>query len=270
MEETGSLSIPNPFQRYPIYLTLHKILDGTLFSDVFYLHYVKNMVRGGLVTHANTLPQLFREDILSFGAKCLSSYIELNQETTEILLKKGLAERPPYIVYPKETEFVQKQSFILEILGKRSLTATEITTLYANIMTNLFGSCIAAGFAQTAKSKKVCDYIARGKELAQKHIKVFSDYLEHHSLPVPMLLAVNQDVTNLTEPPFSDKLMMYHFGLMIYAGIGNYGTAISECMRSDLATDYSRLQIEILKFSEDGLNIMIDNNWFEQPPLAKG
>ncbi|MGG3920334.1 site-specific DNA-methyltransferase [Geobacillus thermodenitrificans] len=29
MKETGSLSIPNPFQRYPIYLTLHKILDGT-------------------------------------------------------------------------------------------------------------------------------------------------------------------------------------------------------------------------------------------------
>jgi hypothetical protein len=29
VEETGPLSIPNPFQRYPIYLTLHKILDGT-------------------------------------------------------------------------------------------------------------------------------------------------------------------------------------------------------------------------------------------------
>ncbi|WP_273382351.1 hypothetical protein, partial [Symbiobacterium thermophilum] len=30
VKETGSLSIPNPFQRYPIYLTLHKILDGTV------------------------------------------------------------------------------------------------------------------------------------------------------------------------------------------------------------------------------------------------
>ncbi|WP_457786661.1 hypothetical protein, partial [Geobacillus sp. Geo 8.1] len=30
VKETGSLSIPNPFQRYPIYLTLHKILDGTI------------------------------------------------------------------------------------------------------------------------------------------------------------------------------------------------------------------------------------------------
>jgi hypothetical protein len=33
VKETGSLSIPNPFQRYPIYLTLHKILDGT-YRDV--------------------------------------------------------------------------------------------------------------------------------------------------------------------------------------------------------------------------------------------
>jgi hypothetical protein len=31
-EEIGSLSIPNPFQRYPIHLALHKILDGTIKS----------------------------------------------------------------------------------------------------------------------------------------------------------------------------------------------------------------------------------------------
>jgi hypothetical protein len=55
---------------------------------------------------------------------------------------------------------------------------------------------------------------------------------------------------------------------MIYAGIGNYGIAISESQRSDMVIDYSRLNAEILKYSEDGVNIMIANKWLEQPPLS--
>ena len=62
--------------------------------------------------------------------------------------------------------------------------------------------------------------------------------------------------------------MMFHFSLMIYAGIGNYGIAISESQRSDMVIDYSPLNAEILKYSEDGVNIMIANKWLEQPPLS--
>jgi hypothetical protein len=62
--------------------------------------------------------------------------------------------------------------------------------------------------------------------------------------------------------------MMYHYGLMIYDGVGNYGVAISESQRSDLVVDYSRLSAEILKFSEDGVNLMIAEGWLEQPPLT--
>jgi hypothetical protein len=35
-----------------------------------------------------------------------------------------------------------------------------------------------------------------------------------------------------------------------------------------LAADYIRLTAEIAAFAEDGLNIMIDNGWLEQPPQA--
>lgn len=62
--------------------------------------------------------------------------------------------------------------------------------------------------------------------------------------------------------------MMFHFSLMIYAGIGNFGVSIAETQRSDLVVDYSRLVAEVLKFSEDGVNIMIANEWLEQPPLS--
>ncbi len=62
--------------------------------------------------------------------------------------------------------------------------------------------------------------------------------------------------------------MLFHFGLMIYAGIGNFGVSISESQRSDLVTDYTRLTAEVLKFSEDEVNLMIANKWLEQPPLT--
>ena len=238
-----------------------------LFSDIFYLRYIHNMVKGGLVTYGRVLQNIYREDIHSFYSKCMTSILELKTQTTQLLLEKGLAVRPPFIPYPQKIEFVQRQSFILEGLGRReSLTGTEVTNLHANVETNQLGTSLATAFSQVAKSDKVRKYILRGKEIALKHIKVFRSYLEMNSLPVPM--SFDQEITDSTESPFSDKLMMFQFSLMIYAGIGNYGISISESQRTDLVVDYSRLTVEILKFSEDGVNLMIANEWLEQPPLS--
>jgi hypothetical protein len=44
--------------------------------------------------------------------------------------------------------------------------------------------------------------------------------------------------------------------------------AISESNRSDLVIDYKRFTGKVLKLSEDGVNLMIENEWMEQPPLA--
>ncbi|ALC91797.1 hypothetical protein AM500_19915 [Bacillus sp. FJAT-18017] len=238
-----------------------------LFSNSFYLNYIRNMSKGGLVTYGRILQNVYREDIRAFYNECLTDTIELDTSAVSLLLKKGLAVRPPSIPYPDQIQFVHKQSFILEGLGRReTLTGTEVTNLYANINSNHFGSCLATAFAQVAQSDKVRDYLLRGKEIALKHINVLGSYLKMASLPVPM--SYDHEVTKSTDVTFSDKLLMFHFNLMIYAGIGNYGLSISETQRSDLINDYSRLTAEILKFSEDGANIMIANQWLEQPPLS--
>ena len=239
-----------------------------LFSDIFYVYYVKNMVTLGLSNQAATLPFTFRKDIESFVSKSISSSVELNNETTHILLEKGLMIRSPYLPYPTDVEFVHKKSFILEMLGKRPLISAEVTTLFANSLTNNIGLCVSAGFAQVSASKEISEYFLRGKEISIKHIKVFSSYLAKHSLPISQPLAINQDITDSKESPFSDKLLLYHFLIMNRAGISNYGLSMSSSMRSDLIVDFSRLMTEIMKFSEDGLNILIKNNWLERPPLA--
>lgn len=258
---TESIPVPQGFTESDINLRAER-----LFSDKFYLYYLKQMAKGGLVANGRIISSIYRSDILSYFSKCLTTSLELNNKVTEVLLEKGLAIRPPYIQYPKEVEFVHKQSFILEGLGKRSLSGLEATGLYANIQTNQLGSSLAIGFSQVAQSKKAKEFFIRGKEISLKHINVFSDYLTQNFLPVPM--SFDQEVTDSKEAPFSDKLMMFHFSIMNVAGVGNYGAAISESQRSDLVIDYSRLIGEVLKYEEDGVNIMIENQWLEQPPLA--
>ncbi|WP_226674604.1 DUF3231 family protein [Mesobacillus jeotgali] len=238
-----------------------------LFSDPFYLSYIKHMARGGLSIYGFIQPHAFRSDVLSFYSKCLHSAIELNNIATDLLQKKGLADRPAYIPYPEKNEFVQKQSFLSGFMGdKRPLTGMEITHLYANIQTNKLGEALAIGFSQVAQSNKVRKYFLRGKEISEKHINVFSGYLRDENLPVPMTW--NHEVSISQEAPFSDKLMMFHFGLMNFSGSGNYGMSVAASQRKDIAAIYTRLNGEILLYAEDGANIMIDEAWLEQPPLA--
>ena len=45
-----------------------------------------------------------------------------------------------------------------------------------------------------------------------------------------------------------------------------YGMALTVVLRHDLMVDFSRLLIEITKYVEDGINIMIDNGWLQEPP----
>jgi hypothetical protein len=238
-----------------------------LFSDPFYLSYIKHMARGGLAIYGFLQPHVFRSDVLSFYTKCLQSTIELNNEATVLLQKKGLAVRPAYIPYPDKNEFVHKQSFLSGFMGdKRPLTGMEITHLYANIQTNKLGEALSIGFSQVAQSNKIRKYFLRGKEISEKHIKVFSGYLRDENLPVPMTW--DHEVSKSQEAPYSDKLMMFHFGLMNFSGSGNYGMSVAASQRKDIAAIYTRLNAEILLYAEDGANIMIDEGWLEQPPLS--
>ncbi|SEM21380.1 Protein of unknown function [Mesobacillus persicus] len=236
-----------------------------LFEDPFYLYYVKNMTKGGLATYGAILPNVFRNDIREYFMSCLSSTMELYNETTQLLLSKGLEVRSPEIPYPTTVEFVEKQKFLAGWFGEqRPLSGIEITHLYANIQTNNLGEALTLGFAQVAKKKDVKEYLLRGVGMSKKHIEIFSKYLKSESLPVPM--SSNQGVTTSTESPFSDKLMMYHIGLLSGTGMGNYGVAMSLSPRRDLTTMYGGLIAEVGLYAEDGANINIKHKWMERPP----
>ncbi|MFK7691642.1 DUF3231 family protein [Paenibacillus sp. HJGM_3] len=238
-----------------------------LFSDAFWLMYLNEMSIHGLTGYNVALTTATRSDIREYYTKCMCSSMELYHKTTEILLSKGVYSRPPYISTPQNAGYVKKQSFLSGWFGdRRPLNAIEISNIFFNLKKDIVSRALQMGFSQVAKSQEVKDYMVRGVDITFKHIEVFNSILHENDLPSPNRW--ESEVTNSMIPPFSDKLIMYHAMVLINTAIGFYGAGMAVCMRSDVILQYQRIITETQQYEEDGANIMIDNNWMEQPPQA--
>jgi hypothetical protein len=108
----------------------------------------------------------------------------------------------------------------------------------------------------------------KGKEIAGKHIEIFSTLLLNNNLPVSM--AWESGVTDSKIAPFSDLLMLQEVRSMNVILAANYAKAISiSGDKQDLAGDFARLMAEILKHTGEGLNLLVNNGWYEEPPQAE-
>lgn len=238
-----------------------------LYSDNFALIYIHQMAGIGLIANGSSLSLSVRKDITAFFKECISETMELYEMSKDLLLSKGLYARPPYLPNQEQIEFVKKQRFLWDTLGeKRPLIASEVANLYSNIQRNALGTATLTGFSQVSQSKEVTNFNLRCIDVAKKHITLFSGKLKESDLPAPMTW--DADVTDSTTYTFSDKLMMYMTTTLISLSVAFYGTAVSVSPRIDLGAMYNRLSLEIQKLSEDGANIMIKNQWLEQPPMA--
>jgi hypothetical protein len=183
------------------------------------------------------------------------------------LLSKGVDVSPPPIPYPKKVDFVKKDSFIAALRGKtRPLTALEIKHLQININTNTLGKTLMLAFSQVASSEELREYFRKGAQLAQEQINELGKFLTNDNLPAPKLM--DAYITDSTVSPFSDKLLLYHAVLANALGLQYYGTAVSRIMRHDLHLQFGTLTASIGKFSNKGINMMIEKGWFEEPPTA--
>ncbi len=241
-----------------------------LYTDIFCLSYVNQMAKVGMLIYSGFVSMSDREDIRYYFTQALNESTKLFNQSIEIALSKGVNVRHPYIEVPKETNYVQSKKYMsgLNPLNqKRPLNAIEISHLCMNIETNAIGLKLCLSFAQTSPTKEVQDYMLRGKEVSKKHVKIFSETLLQDEIETPKV--PDFGVSDSTTQTFSDKLMMFHMSLIVSAGVGNYATAAAASQRSDLMVDYERLSLEVSRLAKSGADIMIKNNWFEQPPGTK-
>lgn len=239
----------------------------TLYTDTFCLAFINHMAKAGMLANSGFLAMSAREDLRDLFTNALKDTSQLYNQATDISLNKGIFVRPPFISIPNEQDYIDSKSYLsgFSFFNKqRPLNVIEISHLFMNIQTNLIGTKLCLSFAQTSPSKEVQQFMLRGKEISAKHLKIFSTLLIDNDIQSPISSDIG--ITDATTAPFSDKLKMFLMGLLSAAGTGNYATAAAASQRSDLVVNYERLSIEIGQFAKDGADIMIKNNWLEQPP----
>lgn len=238
-----------------------------LFHDPFALSFVYNMTRFSMINSSFITANVARPDILEFFAEATRKSVALYTECVEMLLSKGLYDRPPMIEYPSQTEYISKQSYLDGFLGnKRPLNAIELTELFFNIERNYFGVLLTLGFLQVVKDKEIKQYIKRGKAISENQIETFNKLLQEENMLG--LVPVSMEVTDSTTSPFSERLVMSLMHFLNSLDITLIGHALSTSMRTDLAVHYSKLIGEILLYAKDGFDIMVERKWLEQPPHA--
>ncbi|MBA2939085.1 DUF3231 family protein [Paenibacillus sp. CGMCC 1.16610] len=240
-----------------------------LYTDPFMLQYLAHMAKVGLLAYSAFVSMGARKDIKTFFTTGLQETSDLFVKSTDVLLEKGLYIRAPYIAYPMNSTMVETNKYLsgFSFFSKqRPLNAIEISHLYMNILTNQIGSKLALSFAQISPNSDVQTWMLRGKDISNKHAKIFSSSLIDNDTQAPSSSDVC--ITDSTTPPFSDKLTMFHMSLLSAAGSGNYATSASASQRSDLIVNYERLSLEVAQYAKDGADIMIKNEWMEHPPTT--
>ncbi|SFJ29819.1 Protein of unknown function [Halobacillus dabanensis] len=238
-----------------------------LYTDMFILTYINHMAKVGLLAYSSFIAMSARKDIRDYFMEGLKETSDLYDNSSNVLLSKGLFVRAPYVEYPTKTDFVESKKYFngYALLGnQRPLNTVEISHLFMNVQTNLIGNKLALSFAQTSPNEEVQKWLLRGADISKKHVEIFTKLLLDNDIQAPASSDVS--ITDSTTPPFSDKLILFHMGLLSGAGAGNYSTAAAASQRNDLMVNYERLSVEIARYAKDGGDIMVRNGWLEEPP----
>lgn len=237
-----------------------------LFQDEFYVHYLKYTSKAGMSIYNVAIPLVFRKDVQDFFRYCMESTMDLIEQIKEILMNKGLINKPPLIPVPERVEFVH-EDFLNGYFGHvRPLHALEITHLYDVLENNATSKALIMAFSQVVKDQAIRKLFERGKDIITKNNDDYIKKLHEENLPSPSSL--DDLVTSSTFSPFSDKIMLFHKMDMFTIKLRTFGNALAVNGRHDIGLIYTNALIKNSAFVQDAAKIMIKNGWFEQPPLA--
>lgn len=256
-----SIPVPDGFTEKDIDFTA-----PPLFYDLFGLSFVYSMSRLGMINTGFITANVAREDVMNFFVKMVKQTSMLYQQSTNLMLSKGIYDRPPMIPYPKEVEYIEKLSYLSGFGRKRPLNAAEITEIFFNTERNYFSVLLCMGLLQVVRDKEIHNFIEEGKKISEKQINTFNEILMREELLGN--ISTGMEVTDSTVSPFSDRLVVTLFHSLNAIDLVLIGHALSLSLRSDLSAYYQKYIIDILQYSVKGFNLMIDRGWAQELPHA--
>ncbi|MFB9758862.1 DUF3231 family protein [Ectobacillus funiculus] len=182
--------------------------------------------------------------------------------------EKGVYSRPSVISPPERSDFVKNDNFLVGWFGeKRPLSCIEISDIYFNLKKSILAKAVMVAFRQVSQSEQVRNFLSKVLSLADSNVQMFQDVLNTECLSSPPML--EPEVTDSAFSPFSDRLMMFQVGFLASTALVYYGMGWASSPRKDLTLKYAKAISGDLKIGKDWLDLMIENGWLEQPPLAK-
>jgi hypothetical protein len=236
-----------------------------LFSEAFLVYYMRNELRTSLTFNSLNIQMSTRPDVRDFYSACVESTIRLNNKVTDLLISRGIIGKPPTIAIADKVEFIKEPGFLAGFIGeKRPLLAIELAHLYFNALRNDIGHTLILGFRQVASSEEVRRYMEKGINLCDGFIDAMSSKAMEDQ--ISFTFVPDNGITTSTISPFSEKLMMFQVSVLIAYALGIYGVSLAASTRHDLAKTYAQMMIECGQYSEQGVKIMTERGWLEEPP----
>jgi len=238
-----------------------------LFSDQFLLFYSYIMTIHGITAYGLAVSNTERQDIQDYFFDCTVSSKELFQKIVELAKNQPKYTSVPSIPSPHGVEFMESPGFISNLIGdKRPLNSSEISTLFFNSTKTGFVSSLSLAFSQVAVREDVRNFMLKNVKLAGKDAESFDTILQQDHLPIPEKW--DDEITDSTVSPFSDKLIMFHAGFLVNAALTYYGASLGSSYRSDIIVNYSKVFTHAMEAGAISYNIMVKHGWLEKQPEA--
>ncbi|QGQ98936.1 DUF3231 family protein [Paenibacillus psychroresistens] len=238
-----------------------------LYTDKFCLFSIRRLSEYGMIVIGIALNTSLDKEVRQFYSNLLTLNIALYNQASDLSLIKGIEFSPPHIPTPEQVEYLNKKTAYKGFLGHpRTINGLEIKEIVFSLVGMIHAETILLGFSQVTKSKDILKHLLRGKEAASKQIGVLQTILKDDDLPT--FPTIEDEVTQATEAPFSEKLMMFLTISLSQLTLARYGIAVSQCGRSDIIVDLTRLMAETADYLKDGSDLMLEKGWLEQPPMA--
>ncbi|WP_237389795.1 DUF3231 family protein [Bacillus sp. USDA818B3_A] len=236
-----------------------------LFSDQFLLFYLYIMTIHGLTAYSLAIANSEREDIQNYFSECSISSKELFQKIIKLAKNHPKYTSVPSIPSTHGTEFMESPGFISNLIGdKRPLSSSEISSLFFNSTKTGFVRSLSLAFSQVAIREDVRSFMLKNVKLAGKDAESFDTILQQDHLPIPEKW--DDEITDSTVSPFSDKLIMFHAGFLVNTALTYYGASLGSSFRSDIILNYSKVFTHVMEAGAFSYNIMVKHGWFEKQP----
>jgi hypothetical protein len=238
-----------------------------LFSDPFLVFYSYIMTIHGLTAYSLAISNTERQDIQNYFFDCSASSKELFQQIVKLAKTLPKYTSVPSIPSPHGAKFMESPGFISNLIGdKRPLNSSEISTLFFNSTKTGFVSSLSLAFSQVAVREDVRNFMLKNVKLAGKDAEGFDAILQQDHLPIPKKW--DDEITDSTVSPFSDKLLMFHAAFLVNAALTYYGASLGSSLRSDLIVTYSKVFTHAMEAGAISFNIMVKHGWMEKQPEA--